>query len=303
MPGGLEEIGQRLRAARDSRGLSLLTAEEETKIRRKYLEALEAGRRDELPDEVYVKGYIRTYGNYLGLDGAALVGEYKRAQRGEAGERAQEGRPGGRPRPAASVAVTRDPVKPAPRERPRRPARERSRPGRGRAVSWGMGAAVALVGLVLMWLLWAPSGSRDAGAPGAAPVAPPPEAPPPAAPDPPRAEPAPVTPPPETAVRVELGAPLPKDPAGPTVPIAVSPGPVNVALTFRDRAWVSVEADGKQVVQGIFNKGSVERYSATEQMVITVGWVNVVEFTVNGKDLGAVLQEPYHRVVITAKQP
>jgi len=91
----VEEIGRRLRAAREAKGITLEQAEEDTKIRRKYLLALEAGREADIPGEVYVKGFLRSYGNYLGLDGPALVEEYKRIKLKEAMERvAGEGQPG-----------------------------------------------------------------------------------------------------------------------------------------------------------------------------------------------------------------
>jgi cytoskeleton protein RodZ len=76
----MEEIGRRLQAAREALGITLDTAEEEIKIRRKYLEGLELGRQADLPGEAYLKGFLRTYGNYLGLDGTALVAEYKQIQ-------------------------------------------------------------------------------------------------------------------------------------------------------------------------------------------------------------------------------
>jgi cytoskeleton protein RodZ len=73
----LQEIGQRLRLTREERGVSLEAVEADTKIRRKYLEALEEGREVDIPGDVYLKGFLRTYGNYLDLDGTALVEEYK----------------------------------------------------------------------------------------------------------------------------------------------------------------------------------------------------------------------------------
>lgn len=78
----MEEIGARLRAAREGKGISLEVVEEETKIRRKYIEALEEGEIEELPGEVYVKGFLRSYGNYLDLDGDSLVEEYKESKNG-----------------------------------------------------------------------------------------------------------------------------------------------------------------------------------------------------------------------------
>lgn len=61
-------LGETLRQARLDRGSSLSDAEEETHIRRKYLEALEGEDYGGLPAVVYTRGFIRTYARYLGLD-------------------------------------------------------------------------------------------------------------------------------------------------------------------------------------------------------------------------------------------
>lgn len=76
--GGLQ-IGEVLRSTRSRLGRDIYTAERETKIRRKYLEALENEDWDVLPAPAYVKGFLRTYAGYLGLDADALVDEYRRA--------------------------------------------------------------------------------------------------------------------------------------------------------------------------------------------------------------------------------
>ena len=75
----LAQLGQRLRAAREARGIDLLRAERDTKIRRHYLEALERGDADALPGTVYSTGFLRNYGKYLGLDPADLLAEWHRA--------------------------------------------------------------------------------------------------------------------------------------------------------------------------------------------------------------------------------
>ncbi len=75
--GGLQ-IGEVLRGTRARLGVDIYTAERETKIRRKYLEALENESWDILPGPTYIKGFLRTYGGYLGLDADALVDEYRR---------------------------------------------------------------------------------------------------------------------------------------------------------------------------------------------------------------------------------
>lgn len=70
------EIGSSLRDARVRKGLELPTLEAETKIRAKYLRALEEERFDLLPGDTYVKGFLRIYADKLGLDGQLYVDEY-----------------------------------------------------------------------------------------------------------------------------------------------------------------------------------------------------------------------------------
>jgi transcriptional regulator with XRE-family HTH domain len=71
-------IGDALRSARERRGLTLAEVEAQTKIRGKYLRALEAEDWDVLPSAAYVKGYLRTYARLVGIDADALVDEYRR---------------------------------------------------------------------------------------------------------------------------------------------------------------------------------------------------------------------------------
>src|SRR5262245_50225179 len=70
------EIGNSLREARVRRGVDFAQAELATKIRGKYLRALEDEQFDVLPAETYVKGFLRTYAEYLGLDGHLYVDEF-----------------------------------------------------------------------------------------------------------------------------------------------------------------------------------------------------------------------------------
>jgi cytoskeletal protein RodZ len=70
-------IGRTLELARSEQGLSLKQVEDATKIRAGYLKELERENFDVLP-AVYVRGYLKTYANFLRLDGEALVRELKR---------------------------------------------------------------------------------------------------------------------------------------------------------------------------------------------------------------------------------
>ena len=76
------DVGKVLQDARIAKNLSLDKAAQETNIRKAYLEAIEQNDFALLHGEVFVKGIMRTYGNYLGLDGAKLVEEYKTATAG-----------------------------------------------------------------------------------------------------------------------------------------------------------------------------------------------------------------------------
>jgi hypothetical protein len=70
------EIGKSLRNAREQQKLEFSDIERSTRIRGKYLRALEEGRFDVLPGTAYVKGFLRTYAEYLGLDGQRFLDEY-----------------------------------------------------------------------------------------------------------------------------------------------------------------------------------------------------------------------------------
>jgi cytoskeletal protein RodZ len=71
------EVGQTLREARTARGIELREIEEETKIRAKYLAAIEDDRWEVLPGEPYNTGFLRTYADFLELDADALVAAHR----------------------------------------------------------------------------------------------------------------------------------------------------------------------------------------------------------------------------------
>ena len=70
------EIGGSLREARLKRGLTPADVQKSIRIRDRYLQALEEERWELLPGDAYVKGFLRTYADYLGLDGNLYVEEY-----------------------------------------------------------------------------------------------------------------------------------------------------------------------------------------------------------------------------------
>jgi cytoskeletal protein RodZ len=81
----MQPIGERLREARMRQGVDLTEVEVATKIRAKYLRAMENDEFSMLPGSTYVKSFLRTYAEYLGLDAQLLVEEF-RAQHEPRGE-------------------------------------------------------------------------------------------------------------------------------------------------------------------------------------------------------------------------
>ena len=75
-------LSERLYAARERKGVDLYRAERDTKIRARYLAALERGEYRELPGDVYTKGFLRNYALYLGLDAEEVVAQWRR-ERGD----------------------------------------------------------------------------------------------------------------------------------------------------------------------------------------------------------------------------
>jgi len=80
----LHKLGEVLRAARESKGVDLARVERDTKIRTRYLSALERGEYRDLPGAVYTKGFLRNYAHYLGLDPEYLTDLYRLETNGAA---------------------------------------------------------------------------------------------------------------------------------------------------------------------------------------------------------------------------
>jgi cytoskeletal protein RodZ len=78
---GGAKMGRILEQKRKERGLSLEEVEQATKIRKRYLDGLEREDYAVLPAGVYAQGFLKTYANYLGLDGEELSRQLKSRRR------------------------------------------------------------------------------------------------------------------------------------------------------------------------------------------------------------------------------
>jgi cytoskeleton protein RodZ len=264
--------GELLERARRERGLSLRDVENATKIRTRYLEGLEREDYSMLPDQVYVQGFLKTYANYLGLDGEALAQEFRerRAPRRERGLNYERPRSSEFERPMMSPGGLA--------------GAERRRIS-GAAVLTVVLALIliALVGGALYYV-----GSRSAGTPGGddppkgpvaqelrdqeAPAEPAPE------PRPAQDAPAPEEPP---AVREET-------PASEEPPAAeAADGTVDVVVSVGDRAsWLNVEADGVVVYYQTAPAGFVSTFRGGEYVSVTAGDAGAVSVEVDGRSVG-----------------
>lgn len=83
-------FGEKLRNTREKKGISLELIEEETKIRKMYLEALEEEAFTMLPPRVYAVGFVKRYAHFLGLDVEELTREFKELAYGAGEEEEQQ---------------------------------------------------------------------------------------------------------------------------------------------------------------------------------------------------------------------
>jgi hypothetical protein len=118
------EIGNSLREAREHQGLEYSQVELATKIRAKYIQALEDEHFELLPSGTYIKGFLRSYSEYLGLDGQLYVDEY-------------------------NSRFIADGFEEAPRER-RQPRIQQQRGLQGRMVLFGLLGIAAVTALVIV---------------------------------------------------------------------------------------------------------------------------------------------------------
>jgi transcriptional regulator with XRE-family HTH domain len=91
------QLGAWLQETREAQGLSLEEIEDQTRIRRVFLEALEKEQYDQLPGEVYVRGFLRNYALYLGLDAEEARRRYGRDTLGQRPQQSIQEETGFRP--------------------------------------------------------------------------------------------------------------------------------------------------------------------------------------------------------------
>jgi cytoskeletal protein RodZ len=268
----MKEIGEKLRAAREARKISLQEIQDTTKIRRRYLEAIESGAMEVIPGEVYRRGFIINYANAVGLDGEELLrqSELTKATPDKDGE-------GGRNQPEPEAASESLPT-------PSDAARAVPQPGEKRKLTFQTTLALAaalllMVGLIIWMILSKQSvASKQVAVVNHQPAS--------------QADQASLTPSKATegssdnqTSEAETGAA-----EAVTTTQQIYPAPITVYAEFSEAVWIQIKADGKIKFRdnGVtFTAQSPKQlWTASQEMVIRIGNPAGIRLTLNGQELG-----------------
>jgi len=275
-------LGQLLREAREAKGLTLTEVEGETRIRLSYLEALEAEEFDRLPGEVYVRGFLRNYAQFLGLKSEEVLAQYS-------GEEETV------PSQPASSRLRLDVAMDVPLERSRRASILRTLAlivvmlaliGGG---YWGYRTYIetgrlqfhlpAFARVTTTSTVTAPAAIETATLDKATEIAQSPE-PTDTSTFPPTATFTPTQTPAPTATPTVTATPTPKVYRG-----------IEVAIAIRDRSWLQVTVDGVRVYEGVLEAGETRTWEGSRRIALRTGNGGGVVVKLNGELIGP-LGEP-----------
>ena len=282
-----ESIGEFFRQVRETKGLSLDDVASKTRIHPDFLIALEESNFAKLPDQVFAKGFVRSYARSLGLDEEEAMRRF-----------------------VESAGSFYD--KQAERELLRQKQAEDDRRKRANRKAVIAGLGVALLGLVL--LLSREQGSTPPARTSVdAPVPPLPVKPapretvapilpaPPAKPDAPPASvpssssntpavmPVPTAPPERPTDREVLAPlpPVPADPLGlPTAGAVGGDGALTLDLEATELSWVVVQVDGGSPQEALMRPGERVQWKGSDRFLVTLGNAGGVRVELNGKVQG-----------------
>ena len=249
-------IGDLLRRERERQNLSIKDIEKATSIRALYIDAIEKGEYKTLPGEVYAKGFVRNYANYLKLNANEIVNAFN-----------EEMHPQEELQDAAGASSAEE----ARQEQSSEKNREEYRGPKITSLesypmekkSHGVRNALmvaAAVFVIAFAALIAFGGDEEPSAPA------------------PRAK-------TQTAQQQKQSQKQTE-----AAPKAAADG-VEVKLSFTDRCWTEVVVDGKTEFEGTAEKGKVLTLKGKDKVRITAGNAGALHYSLNGKDMGAIGQK------------
>ena len=256
-------IGDILRKEREKQKLSIHDVEEGTSIRSVYLEALEKGEYDKLPGEVYAKGFIKNYGNFLELNGEDLVRQFiiEITPVTNAIEDSQPENSKSENQIAAKNISEKYPSK-------QTDSTENVKSDSRKYLA----AAVALIAILFGGIFYAFSGSDS-------------ETVEVAKKETTTASPAVEKPAVVETQQVAQVVEVPQTP--PPAPVAPTVNDVNLQATFSGDCWTRVIVDGNVAFEGMFNAGQTQTWTGSKSVSVLVGNAGAAQFIMNGENIGA----------------
>ena len=245
-------IGDLLRRERERQNLSIKDIEKATSIRALYIDAIEKGEYKTLPGEVYAKGFVRNYANYLKLNANEIVNAFN-----------EEMHPQEELQDAAGSSSAEEARQEQSAERNREEYRgpkitslesypmEKKSHGVRNALM-----VAAAVFVVAFAALIAFGGDEEPSAPA-----------------------------PRAKTQTQQGQKQTEAAPKPTA------DGVEMKLSFTDRCWTEVVVDGKTEFEGTAEKGKVLTLKGKDKVRITAGNAGALNYSLNGKDMGAIGQK------------
>ena len=279
------EFFEELKRVRESKGLRLEDISRRYRIRLSFLESIESGSFENLPEPVYTKTFIKTYAGILGTDAGPILARYAKYIE--------------KTMPAPAPETPKEPVREAGSEN----AVFDKLKSMGSKLGWAVFALVVLV--VLGIYVSQDDGQKPVQVKTAAreAVKPPeklPESPPveatQAAPPVQQPEAAPQPQAPEQAAApAQAAAPEPRRPETPppaekkepSPPAAPAAGALSLKIEATEAAWVQVKADKKPAVQKLMQAGEILSTEARERITVDLGNAGGVQITFQGQSLGS----------------
>lgn len=254
-------MGSTFRTEREKKGLTIKDIERETSIRAKYLEALEQGKYDQLPGEVYVKGFIRNYAKFLHLDAEKLVQEYREEIHGADVEPIVQAAP-----ETTSIVNEHAPFSSG------SDFRERVEKAHENQFMSMMVASVVIAFVGSIYYFFGDD---------------------PAVPKPQQTVQQGVTQTPQQTASVQnTQTPMQNQPQQPASVSTIgntanaSAGQTDVTAQFTGRCWVQAVADGKVIYEGTVEANQALRWTGKKEVIVTAGNAGVVDVTYNGQHVG-----------------
>jgi len=282
------DTGSQLRAAREAQGLTLDQAFKGTRIKTSFLEAIEANQFDALPGPVQARGFVRSYANFLGLDGEHLASALDADKSAPSEVRpltpAPAAKPSVSPAPAKSVlqpppqkpATTKPPVSiplksvtPLP-GKPSEPIKRSLKlpPLAGNfgkpassaapASSGGIPTWVMIVGAVVLFALGALLIASALSSAGQAPA-------------------------PDQLKNVPdaIGGTLLPDRVA---AVPVSAGPISITVIPTEHVWARITLDGQTAFEGMLDPSMARDWIAQEEIIVETGNAAALTVRQHGQD-------------------